>query len=304
MGCPIFVSMESAGLFMSDTQQLRPDYLVLGHITKDLIDRPPGYAPGGTALYSALTARRLGLQAALVTACAPDDRGLLNTALEAGIWVHSLPSEGTTTFRNLYDSEGRRTQVISGWGRPIEVGDVPPVWRDTPIVHLGPVAQELSPELTRAFPLALLGVTPQGWMRAWDDEGHIEHSAWPLPAPLEGLPANAFLVVSTEDLGNDDALIERYADLAPLVAVTRGPLDAYLFANGVSTQVPAFPASPVDPTGAGDVFAAALFVRYRETGDLRVSARFAHAAAACNIEGPATSAIPDRATVQRRVAQG
>lgn len=277
-----------------------PDYLAIGHVSKDLLDSPRGFTPGGTALYSALTAQRLGLQAAIVTACAPEDASLLDAALDAGVWVQHLPSEATTTFRNVYDDEGHRTQTLHAHARQIGEGDVPAQWRGAAIVHLGPVAQELEIGLVGAFPSSLLGVTPQGWMRRWDGSGRVAHSAWPIPQPLLSLPDNAFLVLSVEDLGSDEALLVHYAKLAPLVGITHGPEDAYLCRQAGCTMVPAFVARPVDPTGAGDVFSSALFVRYRETGDLAASARFAHAAAACNIEGPGIEAIPDRAMVERR----
>jgi sugar/nucleoside kinase (ribokinase family) len=41
-------------------------------------------------------------------------------------------------------------------------------------------------------------------------------------------------------------------------------------------------------------------VRYHETGDPEESARFAHAAAACSIEGPGTEAIPTRQRLMER----
>ena len=120
-----------------------PDYLLLGHVTKDLLHQPPGYTAGGTALYSAITAQRLGLQVAIVTACAEEDDALLDRARQAGIWVHRVPSPATTTFLNIYHPDGHRTQVISAHAKPLDYSDIPGEWLDAPIVHLGPVAQEL-----------------------------------------------------------------------------------------------------------------------------------------------------------------
>jgi sugar/nucleoside kinase (ribokinase family) len=152
------------------------------------------------------------------------------------------------------------------------------------------------------FPQSLLGITPQGWMRAWDDQGRVEHSAWPVPPALQGLPSNAILVLSIEDLGYSTEIIQHYVNLASVVVVTHERKAALVCETGDCSAVPAFAASMLDPTGAGDVFATALFVRYRETGDLLESARFAHAAAACNIEGAGVEAIPDRARVEERLA--
>jgi hypothetical protein len=47
-----------------------PDYLVVGHVTKDLL-AGGAIRAGGTALYAGLTAQLLGALAALVTALAP-----------------------------------------------------------------------------------------------------------------------------------------------------------------------------------------------------------------------------------------
>jgi sugar/nucleoside kinase (ribokinase family) len=66
--------------------------------------------------------------------------------------------------------------------------------------------------------------------------------------------------------------------------------------------VPALPRAEVDPTGAGDVFAAAFLVRYHETGDALEAAAFAACAASCVVEGIGASTLGDRAEVLRRTA--
>jgi sugar/nucleoside kinase (ribokinase family) len=68
--------------------------------------------------------------------------------------------------------------------------------------------------------------------------------------------------------------------------------------------VPAFPAESVDPTGAGDVFAAALLVYLHRTGDLERAAGYAHATAAFCIEGEGVEGLPTAEQVERRAAEG
>jgi sugar/nucleoside kinase (ribokinase family) len=58
----------------------------------------------------------------------------------------------------------------------------------------------------------------------------------------------------------------------------------------------------VDPTGAGDVFAAAFLVRYHESGNPLEAAAFAACAASCVVEGVGASTLGDREEVLRRVA--
>jgi sugar/nucleoside kinase (ribokinase family) len=138
-------------------------------------------------------------------------------------------------------------------------------------------------------------------MRYWDSVGTIKHAASPVPGGLQELPSNAFVVVSMEDLDHRPDRKRDYSELARLVAVTNGRENACLYHSGKGFEVPAFDAELVDPTGAGDVFAAALFVRYLECGDLMEAARFAHAAAALNIERRGVGAVPYRSEVEKRV---
>jgi sugar/nucleoside kinase (ribokinase family) len=273
---------------------LKPDYLAIGHVSKDVLADGRGVA-GGTVTYSALTAQRLGLQAAVVTSCAPEDEHLLDVLIDDGVWVHVKRSSATTTFQNSYDEGGKRAQVLMAQAAPLSYDDVPELWRTARIVHLGPVAQELPSDLPAMFPGCLMGVTPQGWMRSWKREGRVKHSAWPVPEVLRNLPPGALLILSIEDLGHDEGLIEHYAGLASVMVMTQGSGDALVYVEGQQyARVPAHQARSVDPTGAGDVFATALLVRYSETGDLLAATRFAHAAAAHAIGGVGISAIPVR----------
>ena len=68
-----------------------------------------------------------------------------------------------------------------------------------------------------------------------------------------------------------------------------------------------FPVAPVevfDPTGAGDVFAAAFMLRFNETNDPYLAAPFANSAASFAIEGPGTTTLATRSQVEERMARG
>lgn len=276
---------------------MTPDYLAIGHITRDLL--PGGAsAPGGTALFAALVAARLGLPAAVLSAGAPAH----TPPTPAGVDVALAPaSHHSSTFENRYGPGGRR-QWLHAVAPPVDLAALPPGWRAAPIVHLGPVAHECAPAMAAAFPGALVLATPQGWMRAWDE---------PLPAPVRRVPwrpapgllgALGLLVMSVEDVEGDEALVAGYASHCRLVVLTRGAAGATLFVDGAPHHIAALPAVERDPTGAGDVFAAALAIRLRETGDPLVAARFAAAAAACVVEAQGTAAIPARAQVLARLS--
>lgn len=269
------------------------DYLMLGHFTRDLL--PDGsITPGGTALYAALAAERLGCKVGVVSAPAdlPDD-------WPEDIQLAFRPELSPPTFENLYTPEGR-LQILHTDSGEIGLDDVPHVWRDAAIVHLGPIAAETPEALVKAFPNALLGITPQGWMRVWGDlPGPISYRVW--QPPVELLRRIDALVLSIEDVHGDEELVRGYARECPLVALTRGAQGATLFVRGEAHPVAAYPANESDPTGAGDVFAAALLVRLHETRDPFMAAKFAACVAAASVEGRGASTIPRRSSVEERM---
>ena len=68
-------------------------------------------------------------------------------------------------------------------------------------------------------------------------------------------------------------------------------------------HVPAFPSQELDPTGAGDVFAAAFLTRYVETDDPWLAALFASAAASWSVEQEGLGGIPTRQQIEERLQQ-
>ena len=109
--------------------------------------------------------------------------------------------------------------------------------------------------------------------------------------------------MSEEDLPPTEVeeTLARWAAQVPLLAFTRGTRGARLWSDGCWRQVPAIPAQELDPTGAGDVFAAAFLSRYVETDDAWQAALFAAAAASVSLEAPGTAAIPSRQQVEERL---
>ena len=281
------------------------NFLVIGHISHDRV--PAGFRLGGTVSYAAVTARRLGWQPGMLTRatlgglapCAADDgcgnaTGLPDSPLE-GIPICLLPCTLSTTFYNIY-RDGSRTQVLESLADPIGPETLPPAWASAQVVLLGPVAREVPPDWSQAFPKALVGITPQGWMRQWNAAGHVR------PAPWEN--ADGFLqradavIFSREDVGGDDLFIAHLARRARLLVVTDGWRGATLYQEGLSYHVSPRASQEVDPTGAGDVFAAAFLIRLAETGDPLDSVRFANVAASLSVEADGMAAIPYRQRIE------
>jgi sugar/nucleoside kinase (ribokinase family) len=281
------------------------NFLAIGPITHDLV--PDGFRFGGTASFASVTARRLGWKPGILTRVAPeglfrgpapagpvDVNGPDDSPL-AGIPIHLLPSSTSTTFSNIY-RDGVRTQVLAAQAEPVTPTDLPSAWADVPVVLLGPLAQDVPASWTAVFPRALMGVTPQGWMRRWDAAGHVSPTRWENAASF--LHRADVAILSREDVGGDDAYIAELAALARLLVITDGWHGATIYMGGASHRVPPRPTSEVDPTGAGDVFATSFLLRLAETGDPFVAARFANVTASMSVEAAGMDSIPQRERVE------
>jgi len=274
-----------------------PQYLVIGHITQDLQpDR--SFRLGGTATYSALTAAKLGLTVGVLTST---NGHLAPFADMPWVIVHQRPALQTTIFENIYTGSHRK-QYIRALAEVLTASDLLPGWERAPIVHIGPVCQEVAEDLIDAFPHSLLGITPQGFLRRWDAEGLVSPTAWQNADRM--LERADVIVLSLPDLGGDQEQLAYYVRKARLLVLTIGANGAIVYQRGEPTHVPAYEVIEVDPTGAGDTFAAAFFIRYYETGDALEAARFANCVASFCVEGVGASNLPTRQQVEHRLRYG
>lgn len=304
---------DAAQAFSPDVlSDFHPDFLTIGHVTRDLLPSG-GWRLGGTVTFAALTAQRLGLRAAIVTSGPADVLAVL-AEMAPGVAIAALPAAEATTFENIYTGATRR-QYLRGRATPLALDAVPPAWRAAPIVLLAPLAREVDPALAGAFPSALRAATPQGWLRRWADDGLV--SPCPLDQATAALPHLRALILSRDDVAlaaptpdegfaddgfaESDALLASWARIVPLVAITRGAEDAYLLRDGGPPEAfPVYPAREVDPTGAGDVFAASFLCHLHATGDARAAIEFAHRVAAYSIEHVGATGIPTPAQLAGR----
>jgi len=265
------------------------DYLIIGHIAHDLT--PTGPRLGGTAAYSALTARALGLRVGVVTASGPE------TSLDAlhDVLVVSAPSPQSTTFENIYSKSGRR-QVLHQRAASLSLDSVPGAWRRTAIIHLGPVAQEMDAVLPGSFSPSLLGLTPQGWMRAWDESGQVRRADW--ESAEQALGQAGAVVVSIEDVGGNEERIEFMAAHTRVLAVTEAAAGSRLYWHGDQRRFRAPEMYETDATGAGDIFAAAFFIRLLTTQDPWEAARFATQLSAHSVTRKGLEGIPTAEEIQ------
>ena len=128
-----------------------------------------------------------------------------------------------------------------------------------------------------------VGAIAQGYVRAIDPEGAVSARGWERPS--RDLLGVHVLFLSEHDLPDAQARARELLSCVPIVALTRGWRGLELLTRDGVHQVPSLPRAEVDPTGAGDVFAATFLVRYHETGDPLEAAAFGACAASCVVEG-------------------
>ena len=268
------------------------DYLAVGHVTAD--QTPDGPSLGGTATFASLVATVLGKRVGLLTA-ASFEPGLVD--ILSDVRVARIPAEDTTRFTNIYENLVR-SQKVETVAPSLSAKQLLPEWRDAPILHLAPVAREVENDFLSAFPKAFIGVTPQGWMRVWDESGLVRASEWTnANAVLQR--ANA-VVLSADDMDKPERMNE-WSRKAKVLVVTHGSAGAVVYHKGEARHSPAFAtAKVIDPTGAGDFFAAAYFVRLQETGDPFISAEFANCVASFAVERKGYEAVPTAEHIQER----
>jgi len=270
------------------------DYLTVGHVTKDLAD--DGYTLGGTACYSSLTALAFNLRAGLLTSFGED---ISISGLKA-IEVVRKPSQFTTTFQNI-ETESNRKQYLQQIAEPLLAADVPDSLKSTRILHLGPVADEVDPLIASLFPDAFIGLTPQGWMRKPGTNGPVEYKEW--NPPLFLVDRADAVVMSMEDVKSNEDLIAEYAHQFKILAITDGNNGARVYWHGDVRHFNAPILVAVDAIGAGDIFAAAFFIRLETSHDPWKAAQVAVNLASLSITRKGLLGIPTIEEVQSNLVE-
>ena len=272
------------------------DFTTVGHVTVDVL--PDGSRrAGGTALYSALQASRLGLRALIVTRGLPSEIESLLAQFDDEIALIVQPSRQTTTLATTWEEGVRRQRVLS-WAGPIEL-QAP---LESPILHLAPIAREL-PAGWRGHD-GFVGLTPQGLVRSWSELGAEMLTGHPDRSSLQVAKLSSAIVISEQERAGCAELISATLGTGGLVAIPAGASPTILLQSDqdpLKLEV-ARVDEPIDDLGAGNVYASALFIALYEGQEASSAASFASAAAAERMRGLGAEAIAHRGAVEARVA--
>jgi sugar/nucleoside kinase (ribokinase family) len=272
-----------------------PDFVAIGHVTLDRFGEAT--RPGGSALYAAVTAHRLGLSVGLLTSHG-DDFPL--EVIPSKIEVITVPAADTTLFEHRHEPGGRVSHVRAV-ANPLTADDVPDDWRDAALSLLAPVVDEVDPLIATLFTDGAVGAAAQGWLRQVQPDGLVVPRVWPSPERL--LQSVQALFLSREDIRGQEAAVVEWFQRMPVGVLTADRAGALLFVNGERYEVQPRRAREIDPTGAGDVFAATFLVQYQRDGDPWLAAAAAACAGSLAVEGEGWSAVADRAALDAALAE-
>ena len=259
---------------------------------------------GGPAATSTVAAARLGLDAAFIGAIGDDDAGVKI--------LKDFQAEGVNTDA-IVIRKGRTSPVAYCWvDEPTGKRSVAWTRGDTEELEESEVNLDV---LNGASVLHLDGHNPKGALAAVKkakelgvlvnfDAGTVRDGvAELLPYADILIASEAFARSWTGENDLKKALVKLSEYGSKVVGCTMGEHGSMMFDNGKYIECPAFKISPVDTTGAGDVFHTSFAVRYLETQDLYECQRFGSAVSAikCGKLG-GRAGIPSRAVVDEFLA--
>jgi sugar/nucleoside kinase (ribokinase family) len=234
---------------------------VIGSLSSDVVAGAPA-RPGGAVYYAARALARLGADACVVTRCAAEDVDRLVPPLEAfGLRVEVRPGERTSGFSFHYEGDDRVMEVdaigdpwtpadVTGWaGHALD---------DAAWIHVGAL-------LRSDFPTPTLKALSDRGRLLLDGQGLVRRARiGPLDRDAD-VDREVFGLATILKLNEDEARVlaggieaERLRELGvPEVVLTLGSAGALVVTASTADRVPPVQIDgAVDPTGAGDAFAA------------------------------------------------
>lgn len=259
--------------------------VIAGHVTHDRYDED--LVAGGCAFYGAHVHAGLGAHVRLVAGVGEDfacDHAL------TGIERRVRRAGQTTRFTNRYPAGGPRVQQIDAQAPALSPELVPAAWQGADLLHLAPVMEEIDlVAWVRGTRARFVGIGLQGWVKTAGPGSTVVQRPWQIDAAaLAGVHAAC---VGEEDLIDQGDLLDRLVAAVPVVALTHGRAGCEVIERGRTTWVGVHPAREVDPTGAGDAFAAGFLLALAGGEPAPRAARLGAAAASIVIEGRGGEAL-------------
>lgn len=261
--------------------------LLIGNLTIDqnIIGNKKNINPGGAVYFIAKTFENLDVNTTVISPYGLD----LPKNYLAGIRILAEKAQSTKTlkFENIY-YHGKRTQKVEYYDEYLNFTLPKTLQKDSDydIVMIAPVINNISNQIIKRikklYPQNFFCLLPQGFFRKIGKNGEV--TSVPNDFLDDVIRMFNFICLSELDIKDADTIAKKWSLSGPLVAVTKAERGSSIYKNGDRIDTSAYKVEDIiDPTGAGDVFAAGFSYFYYKTRDLNNSLNFAHAAAALSL---------------------
>jgi len=281
---------------------LTEKFLGLGNIDKATSITKSGRETvfGGTT-YSAVTAKKLGLDTTVLTRGNEELKDWLAVLERMGIRTILEADKSTLTVTNDYSLGGDWVQkLLSKTGKiRFDIED------NFDIIHVNPLYKEIDTKITRRArkQSKLLSLEVAGLVRDVRNVTVTGNFIKNREEWFEGIDIVHFNERERKFISRETdprKICEDVQSSGPkIVLYTVGENGSFILGREF-IKIPAFKVTEVDPTGAGDVFTTSFDIRYFETENEKESGFFATAAASFKIEDFGSKNIQTRQRVEDR----
>lgn len=249
----------------------------------------------GCSTNACLAVAKLNLDSVLVGCAGPDYAELLKQDLHnRGIDSVLYDSPETGGFGLIYDDRGDRELSVLGIASnlPDEVGDLP----DPDLIILGPILGEVTTELARSlvrrYPDIPVLLDPQGLLRFVKD-GQVAHEHTQsfdeiacISTIVKANELETRIVTGIEPREDPEAAVKKLYQFGCKIAIVTLAEAGSIIYDGVQIyRIPPYTTNAIDPTGAGDTYAAGFSYKFLENkSDLLTAGCFASSVSSVMVE--------------------
>lgn len=298
---------------------MKKHILTIGNPVYDLILTPALQVRervlSGCSTNASLAVAKMGEQAVLLGTVGPDFAARLYKDLNHyGIQSELFASRQTGGFSLVYDGRGNRELSILGIADPIPVSADGFNENEIDMVLLGPILGEISVDLVKYIKSRLsvpILLDPQGLLRRLDGEIVIHEitdefiQIAPLSSIVKANELETQTVTGIDPRLDPEGAVKALFQFGPEIAVvTLAEAGSIIYDGKKITIIPPYTTNAIDPTGAGDTYAAGFMVKYLETpNDLLAVGCFASAVASVMVENSGPAFPLTRQEVDARTAR-
>jgi sugar/nucleoside kinase (ribokinase family) len=271
--------------------------LAFGNPVYDLISTPmfkkQDRVLSGCSTNACLAAVKMEEHARLVGTIGSDFSNRLENDLQQwGIDFHLFPSQQTGGFNIVYDNLGNRKLSILGIAD--QIPESVDGFRDVDFILIGPIFGEVTIDLALQIAKkanAPILLDPQGLLRKVRN-GVVTHT---MTEQFKSIARISTIIKANEletrvitgvnpRIHPDLAARSLYRFGCKIAIVTLAEAGSVIYDGEYIYHIPPYTTNAVDPTGAGDTYAAGFMVKYLETDDLTTVGCFASAVASVMVE--------------------